>query len=101
MSAIVYKGCIKKMRNGEMIEMDVGVKFAHAYASQTIREDMLKEIEFMKTIGKHPNLLVIVGYVKDLEAPVIATQYCSNGDLLEVLRKHELHFMVKMQLKCL
>ena len=55
---------------------------------------MIREIEFMKTLGKHDNLLVMVGCVKDLENPVIATEFCPNGDLLKILSKHELHYLV-------
>lgn len=47
----------------------------------------------MKSIGKHENLLSMVGYVKDIESPVIALEFCEHGDLLQVLQKHELHFM--------
>jgi serine/threonine protein kinase len=55
---------------------------------------MIREIEFMKTLGHHENLLIMVGCVKDPENPVIATEFCSNGDLLKILRKHELHYLV-------
>jgi hypothetical protein len=55
---------------------------------------MIREIEFMKTLGKHDNLLIMVGCVKDPENPVIATEFCVHGDLLKVLRKHDLHFVV-------
>jgi serine/threonine protein kinase len=74
--------------------MDVAVKFAHFYAKDWMREDMIKEIGFMKSLGKHPNLLVMVGYVKSIENPVICTEFCVNGSLLDVLKKHKLHFMV-------
>ena len=87
-SGMVYKGHIKKMRKGEMIEADVAVKFIHTHANRELKEDMMAEIEFFKAIGKHDNLLVMVGYVNDVESPVIATEFCSNGDLIGVLRKH-------------
>jgi hypothetical protein len=34
---------------------------------------MIREIDFMKTLGKHDNLLIMVSYVKDPENPVIAS----------------------------
>lgn len=37
--------------------MDVAVKFPHFYANESVREDMLREISFMKALGKHDNLL--------------------------------------------
>jgi serine/threonine protein kinase len=55
---------------------------------------MIREIEFMKTLGRHENLLVMVGCVKDPDNPVIATEFCENGDLLKILRKHDLHYLV-------
>ncbi|KAI6236293.1 Protein tyrosine kinase [Aphelenchoides besseyi] len=92
-SATVYKGRVKKKRDNYTIEMDVAVKFAHSYADQSVRKDMIREIQFMKTLGQHDNLLVMIGCVKDPENPVIATEYCAHGDLLKVLRKHELHYL--------
>lgn len=74
--------------------MDVAVKFVHVHANKALRDDMMQEIEFLKHLGKHENLLVMVGYVKDPESPVIATGFCANRDLLRVLRKHDLHYMV-------
>lgn len=55
---------------------------------------MIKEIGFMKSLGRHPNLLVMVGYVKSTENPVILTELCM-GSLLDILHKHPLHFMSK------
>lgn len=54
---------------------------------------MIKEIGFMKTLGSHSNLLVMVGYVKSIDNPVILTELCTNGSLLDILLKHPLHFM--------
>lgn len=55
---------------------------------------MIKEIGFMKSLGQHSNLLVMVGYVKSIENPVILTELCVSS-LLDILRKHRLHFMSK------
>jgi serine/threonine protein kinase len=95
-SAIVYKGHLKKKMNDNTIEMDVAVKFAHSYADSSARKDMIREIDFMKTLGQHVNLLFMVGCVTDPDNPVIATEFCANGDLLKILRKHELHFLVRL-----
>ncbi|KAI6170902.1 Protein tyrosine kinase [Aphelenchoides bicaudatus] len=54
---------------------------------------MLQEIELMKQLGSHENLLTMIGYVKMVDNPVIATEYCLYGDLLKILRKHPLHCM--------
>jgi hypothetical protein len=36
-SATVYKGHMKKKRDGVIQEMEVAVKFAHSYADQSVR----------------------------------------------------------------
>lgn len=108
--ACVYKGHLKKKRGEDLIDMEVAVKFCHEYATQLsrysiklfslpifilcFREDMLKEIEFMKLLGIHANLLSMIGCVNSADNPVIITEYCLYGDLLKVLRSHQLHFMV-------
>jgi serine/threonine protein kinase len=59
---------------------------------------MMQEIELMKKLGSHENLLSMVGYVKLVENPVIATEYCVYGDLLKILRQHPVHYMVSFGL---
>jgi hypothetical protein len=92
--AVVYRGHLKKMRKEEWLEMDVAAKFSRIHTKDWMREDIIKEIGFMKSLGQHPNLLIMVGYVKSIENPVICTELCVSS-LLNVLRKHPLHFMSK------
>ncbi|KAI6187301.1 Protein kinase domain-containing protein [Aphelenchoides besseyi] len=80
-SATVYKGRVKKKRDNYTIEMDVAVKFAHSYADQS--RDMIREIQFMKTIGQHDNLLVMIGCVKDPENPT--SERCNEVDVCLLL----------------
>lgn len=46
-----------------------------------------REIEVMKSVHKHPNIVCIVGhYTKNIFDVMLLTEYCSEGNLLEFLR---------------
>jgi serine/threonine protein kinase len=47
-----------------------------------------REIEFMKTLGSHPHVLQMVGFVGSESKPLLLLEYCADGDLLSLLRKH-------------
>ncbi|KAI6238761.1 hypothetical protein M3Y99_00657900 [Aphelenchoides fujianensis] len=89
--ATVYLGHLKKVRGEEVIEAEVAVKSSHSYATRA-RKDMMREIEFMKTIPKHPNLVNMLGCVSEEDRPVIVTELCENGSLHDVLTAHTLHY---------
>lgn len=46
-----------------------------------------KEIQIMKSAGKHPNIVSLIGYCTIYEKPLLIVEYCSNGDLQTYLRK--------------
>lgn len=50
-------------------------------------ECFLREITLMKAVGKHENIVSIVGHVtKDYDEMMLFTEYCSEGNLLNFLR---------------
>lgn len=54
--------------------------------SQKIKE-FLDEIKVMKSVGKHKNIVEIVGhYTKSYRQLMLLTEYCSEGNLLNYLR---------------
>ncbi|KAI6220689.1 Protein kinase domain-containing protein [Aphelenchoides besseyi] len=87
-SAAVYKGYLK--RDGEVERIVVAAKFAHTYSSLMSKKAMMKEIELMKTLKLHPNIVKFYGCVSKIEQPAIITEFCSNGDLLKHIRAQEL-----------
>lgn len=46
-----------------------------------------QEIEVMKSVEKHPNIVSLIGHcTRGLKDMMLLTEYCSNGNLLEFLR---------------
>ena len=50
------------------------------------KELFLKEIEFMKQIGSHQNVLSMLGYWIKSEPIMLILEYVPHGDLLQWLR---------------
>ncbi|CAD5227008.1 unnamed protein product [Bursaphelenchus xylophilus] len=93
-SGKVYKGSLDRfnVETREFTKVEVAIKIAHVVAKQAVKNDMLREISLMKCLSNHPHILQLVGCISDPSNPVLATEYCANGDLLHVLREHALHF---------
>ncbi|KAI6198553.1 Protein kinase domain-containing protein [Aphelenchoides besseyi] len=87
-SAAVYKGYLKRDKEPERII--VAAKFAHTYSSRISKKAMMKEIELMKTLEPHPNIVKFYGCVSKIEQPTIATEFCSRDDLLKHLQTQKL-----------
>ena len=48
----------------------------------------MKEIELMKSIGRHPNIVSIIGCVSVGEPLCLVVEHVPQGDLLHYLRRH-------------
>lgn len=46
-----------------------------------------QEIQIMKSAGKHPNIVSLIGYCTIYDKPLLVVEYCCNGDLQTYLRK--------------
>lgn len=52
-----------------------------------VMRNFCQEVEVMKSVDKHPNIVGIVGHcMKNMERMMILTEYCSRGNLLDFLR---------------
>uniref|UniRef100_A0AC34QMY7 Protein kinase domain-containing protein n=1 Tax=Panagrolaimus sp. JU765 TaxID=591449 RepID=A0AC34QMY7_9BILA len=98
--AAVYKGYLKgknpllenltfSLEMAENIGNEVAVKMLHTHSDDLSREELRKEIDFMKTLGYHPHVLNMIGCVSSIYDPLLIVEYCANGDLLTMLRKHK------------
>lgn len=93
--AVVCKGCLRgPTLPGERTQStsyrmnEVAVKMLKKQAADYFRVELEREIEFMKTLGSHPHVLQMVGYVSSECKPLLLLEYCPDGDLLSHLRKH-------------
>ncbi|KAI6177725.1 Protein kinase domain-containing protein [Aphelenchoides bicaudatus] len=57
------------------------------------RKEFKKEIDFMKKLKFHANLVCFLGYVEDPTNPLLLLEYCANGDLLRFLRLNKHKFV--------
>ena len=55
-------------------------------AGEEGRNQLLQEIEFMKQIGSHRNVLSMLGYWVKSEPIMLILEYVPHGDLLHWLR---------------
>lgn len=42
----------------------------------------------MKELGYHPHFVNLVGYVLDINSPLLILEYCAYGDLLTLVRNN-------------
>ncbi|KAI8515122.1 regulation of mast cell degranulation [Branchiostoma belcheri] len=68
-------------------EETVVVKTVHAYAGAQERATFVREIETTLDLGKHQNLLGLVGCCTTSHPPYMVTEYMPYGDLKEFLLK--------------
>ena len=55
---------------------------------ESVRQDFLDEIQLMKAVGSHKNIVSMVGCCTLEEPMFLLVEYAPYGDLLHYLRKH-------------
>ena len=55
---------------------------------ESVRQDFLGEIQLMKAVGPHKNIVSMVGCCTLEEPMFLLVEYAPYGDLLHYLRKH-------------
>lgn len=79
----VKKAVIKNEFGSE----EVAVKMLKEDASLTDLRQFRLEIDMMKSVGKHPNILRLIGHsTKKMDELMLITEYCAKGNLRDFLR---------------
>ena len=52
------------------------------------RKEFLDEIQLMKAVGSHRNIVSMIGCCTEVEPMFLLVEYVPYGDLLHYLRKH-------------
>ncbi|CAB05559.3 Protein kinase domain-containing protein [Caenorhabditis elegans] len=90
----VNKALLKliNQKTGEVVRMDVAVKKPADSTDKSQDKLILDEIKLMCAIGKHPNVLAIVGAITKQEKVIgrehnlVVTEFVEGGDLRSVLK---------------
>uniref|UniRef100_A0A8D8GWH5 receptor protein-tyrosine kinase n=1 Tax=Culex pipiens TaxID=7175 RepID=A0A8D8GWH5_CULPI len=89
---ILGEGAFGLVRKGILIRpletyQQVAVKMLKECPSLEDIKEFRREIEVMKSVGVHPNVVCLVGhYTKNINEMMLLTEYCGNGNLLNYLR---------------
>ena len=82
---IIYRATLIPWSSQAIVDL-VSFFFHLATATEGSKELFLKEIEFMKQIGSHRNVLSMLGYWVKSEPIMLILEYVPHGDLLQWLR---------------
>lgn len=89
---VLGEGAFGLVRKGILIRplgtyIPVAVKMLKECPSLEDIKEFRREIEVMKSVGTHPNVVCIVGhYTQNVNQMMLLTEYCSEGNLLNYLR---------------
>jgi len=80
------KKSVRSINGGETFL--VAVKMLHDMSDSDQRRDFLEEIQLMKAMGTHKNIVNMLGCCTIEEPMFLLVEYVPYGDLLHYLRKH-------------
>uniref|UniRef100_A0A1B0GC62 Uncharacterized protein n=1 Tax=Glossina morsitans morsitans TaxID=37546 RepID=A0A1B0GC62_GLOMM len=82
---VVRRALYKDEKTGT--QREVAVKMLKTHPSVDDVRALLQEIGVMRSVGKHPNIVSIIGYnIRHYTQMMLLTEYCSFGSLLSFLR---------------
>lgn len=87
---VIGEGAFGKVHKGEY-RLDngklctVAVKMLKEFADKTEEKSLLKEIEAMKQLGNHPNIVGMLGYCTKAPSLCLIMDFCPLGDLRQYL----------------
>ncbi|KAK3578951.1 hypothetical protein CHS0354_035590, partial [Potamilus streckersoni] len=83
----VVKAVLRNNTDGAVTMNIIAVKTLKDMATEEEHRNLLREIEAMKAIGSHPNIVTIVGYCT-FPTVCLVMDYCPFGDLRHYLIKY-------------
>uniref|UniRef100_A0A1Q3EWZ1 receptor protein-tyrosine kinase n=2 Tax=Culex tarsalis TaxID=7177 RepID=A0A1Q3EWZ1_CULTA len=89
---VLGEGAFGLVRKGILIKpvgtyQQIAVKMLKECPSLEDIKEFRREIEVMKSVGVHPNVVCLLGhYTKNINEMMLLTEYCGNGNLLNFLR---------------
>lgn len=82
---LVYKGTADGI-NGFVGPTTIAVKQLKANADELERREFLAEMEILKQIGRHPNIVALYGYCTLQHPRCVVMEYVPYGDLKQYLQ---------------
>uniref|UniRef100_K1QVV7 FL cytokine receptor n=1 Tax=Magallana gigas TaxID=29159 RepID=K1QVV7_MAGGI len=87
---VIGEGAFGKVHKGEYRQDNgklsiVAVKMLKEFADKTEEKSLLKEIEAMKQLGNHPNIVGMLGYCTQSSSLCLIMDFCPLGDLRQYL----------------
>ncbi|XP_077992772.1 tyrosine-protein kinase receptor torso-like [Glandiceps talaboti] len=67
-------------------DVTVAIKMLHEYAEESQKNEFLREIDLMKAIGHHTNVVSIIACCTIQDPVCLIVEHCQHGDLLNYLR---------------
>ncbi|XP_055957203.1 ephrin type-A receptor 3 isoform X2 [Patella vulgata] len=85
--APVGQGAFGKVVTGYFNDMKVAIKLIKEGAPLSYKEDLVAEINLMKKIGPHPNIVSMIGACTLLEPVALVMEFLPRGNLQTFLKK--------------
>lgn len=78
---------------GVYTDCDCAVKMLPRYASENARTEFVHEIQLMKTLGLHDNIVNMLGCITAGKSCLVL-EYCANRDLLRYLKQKKVELEI-------
>ncbi|XP_045483069.1 tyrosine-protein kinase receptor torso-like [Harmonia axyridis] len=87
--AVIGEGAFGVVWQANIGEKTVACKILKENASADEVRQLNQEIDIMKQVGPHPNIVSIIGYItrKVHNGPILVVEFCPKGSLLSYLRE--------------
>ncbi|KAL9980680.1 hypothetical protein ACROYT_G009297 [Oculina patagonica] len=86
-SCMTQGSSVQKTSKKKAISITVAVKMLQEYAAPEQKKDFLDEINLMKAVGSHKNIVSLIGCCIKSSPNFLIVEFASQGDLLSYLRE--------------